>query len=248
MEYVSNNVYLELAKLDYNNCQALHQREWDSMQKWYLEMNLDDFGVTRRSLVLTYFIAAASIFEPERNLDANRTVEKLMDILLRTLNHLSSDAFVAHGRDISSTIRRAWEKWMMKWVEEGDRHQGVAELLVLTINLSGGRSLLSHPKYQRLSNLTNSVSHQLCQYQKQKVQENGCYDADTDNIRTQKIDAEMQELVQLVLESSSDDDDDISSDMKQTFLTVTRSFYYAAHCDLDTITFHIAKVLFEKVR
>ncbi|OMO96735.1 hypothetical protein CCACVL1_04803 [Corchorus capsularis] len=230
MEYVNNNVYLELAKLDYNNCQALHQREWESMQKWYLEMNLGDFGVTRRSLLLTYFIAAASIFEPERSqerkLDANRTVEKLIDILLRTLNHLSSDALVAHGRDISSTIRRAWEKWMMKWVVEGERQQGVAELVVQTINLSCGRcSLESHPKYQRLSNLTNSVCHQLCHYQKQKVQENGCYDADTDNIRTQKIDAEMQELVQLVLESSSDDDDDISSDMKQTFLTVTRSFY-----------------------
>ncbi|OMO59580.1 copalyl diphosphate synthase, partial [Corchorus olitorius] len=81
------------------------------------------------------------------------------------------------------------------------------------------------------------------------VQENGCYNADTDNIRTQKIDSDMQKLVQLVLEScSDDDDDDISSDMKQTFLTVARSFYYAAHCDLETITFHIAKVLFEKVR
>ncbi|OMO77690.1 hypothetical protein CCACVL1_14882 [Corchorus capsularis] len=218
MEYVNNNVYLELAKLDYNNCQALHQREWDNMQK---------------------------------KLDANRTIQKLTDILLRTLNHLSLDALVAHGRDISSSIRRAWEKWMMMWVEEGDRHKGVAELVVQTINLSCGRcsleELLSHPKYQRLSNLTNSVSHQLSHYQKQKVQENGCYNADTDNIRTQIIDSDMKQLVQLVLESSSSDDG-ISSEMKQTFLTVARSFYYAAHCDLDTITFHIAKVLFEKVR
>ncbi|OMP05060.1 hypothetical protein COLO4_09082 [Corchorus olitorius] len=304
MENVNNNVYLELAKLDYNNCQALHQKEWDSIQKWYSEMNLGDFGVTRRSLLLTYFIAAASIFEPERSqerlawaktaflvetiasafenemkptdeqrkafvqvfrsvidarfshisgrkLNANRTIQKLTDILLRTLNHLSLDALVAHGRDISSSIRRAWEKWMMMWVEEGDRQQGVAELVVQTINLSCGRcsleELLSHPKYQRLSNLTNSVCHQLSHYQKQKVQENGCYNADTDNIRTQKIDSDMKQLVQLVLASSSSDDG-INSDINQTFLTVARSFYYAAHCDLDTITFHIAKVLFEKVR
>ncbi|KAH7516565.1 hypothetical protein FEM48_Zijuj10G0148500 [Ziziphus jujuba var. spinosa] len=34
MPYVNNNEYLELAKLDYNNCQALHRMEWDKMQKY----------------------------------------------------------------------------------------------------------------------------------------------------------------------------------------------------------------------
>ncbi|XVF21764.1 hypothetical protein REPUB_Repub12eG0118100 [Reevesia pubescens] len=302
MENVNNNVYLELAKLDYNNCQALHQMEWDGMQKWYSEMRLGDFGVSRRSLLLTYFMAAASIFEPERSqerlawakttflvetiassfdntmkptelrktfvqafrtvvdarfshingrkLDSNRTIQKLIDTLLRTLNHLSLDALVAHGRDISCSIRRAWEKWMLMWVEEGDRHQGVAELVVQTINLSSGRwsleELLSHPEYDRLSNLTNRVCHQLCYYQKEKVHDNGYYNTtDTEHSRSQKIESDMQELVQLVLQNSSDD---VDSEFKQTFLTVARSFYYAAHCDLDTITFHIAKVLFEKVR
>ena len=33
MPYVNNNEYLELAKQDYNNCQALHQLEWDTFQK-----------------------------------------------------------------------------------------------------------------------------------------------------------------------------------------------------------------------
>lgn len=176
-----------------------------------------------------------------RKLDSNRRVQKLIDTLLRTLNHLSLDALVAHGRDISCSIRRAvsndificryskfhmqtvkslsencpsslphesilqlpavrnyqrthsnvliwcfvisfsfffwerkqWEKWMLMWLEEGDRHQGVAELVVQTINLSSGRwsleELLSHPQYERLSSLTNTVCHQLCHYQKQKV-------------------------------------------------------------------------------
>ncbi|XVF72401.1 hypothetical protein PTKIN_Ptkin12aG0118500 [Pterospermum kingtungense] len=299
MRYVNNNVYLELAKLDYNNCQALHQMEWDGMQKWYSEMNLGDFGVSRRSLLVTYFIAAASIFEPERSqerlawtktaflvetiasyfdnamskpstdemrktfvrvfrsvvdarfshingrkLDANRTIQKLTETLLRTLNHLSLDALVAHAQDISCSLRRAWEKWMLIWVEEGDRHQGVAELVVQTINLSSGRwsmeEMLSHPKYERLSNLTNTVCYQLCQYQDQKVRDKN--NADTEHSRRE---FGMQELVQLVLQNSSDD---INPELKQTFLTVARSFYYAAHCDLETITFHIAKVLFEKVR
>ncbi|XVE73125.1 hypothetical protein DITRI_Ditri11bG0092500 [Diplodiscus trichospermus] len=303
MRYVNNNEHLELAKLDYNNCQALHRMEWDSIQKWYLEMNLGDFGVSRRSLLLTYFMAAASIFEPERsqerlawaktvflvetiassfddvmipselrkafvqlfrsvidinarfshingwNLDANRTIQKLIETLLRTLNHLSLDTLVAHGRDISCSIRRAWEKWMVMWVEEGDRHQEVAELVVQTINLSSGRwsleELLSHPQYERISNLTNRVCHQLCHYQKQKVHANGCYNADAKPTTTQKIESDMQELVQLVLQNSSDD---VDSEFKQTFLAVARSFYYAAHCDLETTEFHIAKVLFEKVR
>ncbi|PPS13374.1 hypothetical protein GOBAR_AA07199 [Gossypium barbadense] len=325
MPYVNNNAYLELAKLDFNNCQALHQMEWNGMQRqpvnplassiilniyndvysqWYSEMGLGDFGMSRRSLLLSYFMAAASIFEPERSqerlawaktaflvetiassfhngipkpsdyelrkrfvqvftslgyapfshfngrkLDSNRTMQKLIDALLRTLNYLSLDALVAHGRDISRDIRRAWEKWMLKWAEEGDTHQEVAELVVQTINLTSGywptEELVPHPQYLRLSNLINTVCHQLCHYQKQEVHDNGCFNnTDTDQSRTRKIESAMQELVQVVLENSSDD---IDSGFKQTFLTVAQSFYYAAHCDLETIIFHIAKVLFEKV-
>lgn len=33
MPFVNNNKYLELAKLDYNACQALHQHEWKNIQK-----------------------------------------------------------------------------------------------------------------------------------------------------------------------------------------------------------------------
>ncbi|KAI8522907.1 hypothetical protein RHMOL_Rhmol13G0033300 [Rhododendron molle] len=33
MPNVNNNKYLELAKLDYKNCQALHLQEWDAIQK-----------------------------------------------------------------------------------------------------------------------------------------------------------------------------------------------------------------------
>ncbi|KAE8692080.1 Ent-copalyl diphosphate synthase [Hibiscus syriacus] len=298
MRYVNNNVYLELAKQDYSNCQALHRMEWDGMQKWYSETGLAEFGATQRSLLFTYFMAAATIFEPERSqerlawaktaflvdtiassfdkdlrnsfvqvfrtvvdarfshvngrkLDSNSTIHKMIDTLLRTLNHLSLDALVAHGRDISCSIRRAWEKWMLMWVEDGDRHRGVAELVVQTINLSSGRwsleELMSHPQYARLSNLTNTICHQLYHYQKLKVHDNDCYSNETEHGMTEKIDSDMQELVQLVLQNSSADDD-ASSEFKQTFLTVARSFYYAAYCDLETITFHIAKVLFEKVR
>ncbi|XP_010522728.1 PREDICTED: ent-copalyl diphosphate synthase, chloroplastic [Tarenaya hassleriana] len=67
MPYVNNDVYLEVAKQDYNSCQAIHQIEWDRMQKWYEENGLSDYGVNRSLVLVYYFLAAASIFEPERS-------------------------------------------------------------------------------------------------------------------------------------------------------------------------------------
>ncbi|KAH1070174.1 hypothetical protein GYH30_007333 [Glycine max] len=67
MPYVNNDVYLELAKLDYNNCQAVHCAEWEKIQRWYSEAGLEEFGLSKESLLSAYFIAAASIFEPERS-------------------------------------------------------------------------------------------------------------------------------------------------------------------------------------
>nr|QMW69081.1 terpene synthase 1 [Callicarpa americana] len=69
MPYVNNNTYLELAVLDYNNCQALHQDELKSIQKWYRNCSLGGFGLSERSAILAYYIAASSVFEPEKSLE-----------------------------------------------------------------------------------------------------------------------------------------------------------------------------------
>ena len=69
-------------------------------------------------------------------------------------------------------------------------------------------------------------------------------DMKTYSVTTPELESEMQEIVQLVLQKSSNGTD---SNIKNTFLTVAKSFYYAAFCDPRTIDFHIAKVLFEKV-
>ncbi|KAF8019881.1 hypothetical protein BT93_G0541 [Corymbia citriodora subsp. variegata] len=66
MGYVNSNVYLELAQLDYNNCQDVHLSEWDNFQRWYCESQLVDFGISGETLLYSYFMAAASIYEPER--------------------------------------------------------------------------------------------------------------------------------------------------------------------------------------
>nr|UNZ93487.1 kolavenyl diphosphate synthase [Salvia splendens] len=64
---VNSDTYLELAKLDYKHCQSVHQLEWNSMQRWYRDCNLGEFGLSERSLLLAYYIAASTIFEPEKS-------------------------------------------------------------------------------------------------------------------------------------------------------------------------------------
>ncbi|XP_042468485.1 (-)-kolavenyl diphosphate synthase TPS28, chloroplastic-like [Zingiber officinale] len=66
MPLVNNDMYLELAKLDFNHCQAHHQLEWLYLQKWYEEAGLGRHGVSRRTLLEDFFLAASCIFEPER--------------------------------------------------------------------------------------------------------------------------------------------------------------------------------------
>ncbi|MED6149246.1 Gly-Xaa carboxypeptidase [Stylosanthes scabra] len=69
MPYVNNDTYLELAKLDYNKIQAVHSSEWERIKRWYMKTGLEDFGLSKESVLQVYFVAAASIFEPERWLE-----------------------------------------------------------------------------------------------------------------------------------------------------------------------------------
>ncbi|KAJ1295600.1 hypothetical protein BS78_01G235500 [Paspalum vaginatum] len=66
MPLVNNNVYLELARMDFNRCQVLHQLECHGLQKWYNENRLENFGVAPQEVLRAYFLAASCIFEPSR--------------------------------------------------------------------------------------------------------------------------------------------------------------------------------------
>ncbi|OAY75316.1 Ent-copalyl diphosphate synthase 1, chloroplastic, partial [Ananas comosus] len=66
MPLVNNDLYLELAKADFNQCQALHQLEWLGLQMWYEENGLAKYGVNKKSMLRAYFLAVSSIFEPDR--------------------------------------------------------------------------------------------------------------------------------------------------------------------------------------
>nr|B8PQ84.1 RecName: Full=Copalyl diphosphate synthase CPS1, chloroplastic; Short=Copalyl diphosphate synthase 1; Short=SmCPS; Short=SmCPS1; Flags: Precursor [Salvia miltiorrhiza]ABV57835.1 copalyl diphosphate synthase [Salvia miltiorrhiza] len=66
MPEISNDTYHDLAKTDFKRCQAKHQFEWLYMQEWYESCGIEEFGISRKDLLLSYFLATASIFELER--------------------------------------------------------------------------------------------------------------------------------------------------------------------------------------
>ena len=72
----------------------------------------------------------------------------------------------------------------------------------------------------------------------------GSYNPEKESDVSSKVEPDMQELAQLVLQNSTEEIDPV---IKRTFLMVAKSFYYAAYCDPATIDSHIAKVLFERV-
>ncbi|XP_052623499.1 ent-copalyl diphosphate synthase 1 [Lactuca sativa] len=287
MGNVSNNTYLEMAKLDYNNCLAIHHLEWNTMQQWYVDFGMERFGTSDiTSLLVSYYLAAASVFEPERskeriawaktttlvdtissffhslkisNEHRREFVEEfrnisnsihhakygkpwhgLMVALKGTLHEIALDVLMTHRRDIHPQLHHAWEMWLMRWQQGVDVTEGQAELIVQTINMTAGRwvsnELLAHPQYRLLSSVINNICHEI-------YHNRTCMEVNSTTIST-SIDSKMQELVQLVL---SDSLDDLDQDLKQTFLTVAKTFYYKAYCDPETINVHISKVMFETI-
>ncbi|KAJ9543440.1 hypothetical protein OSB04_023147 [Centaurea solstitialis] len=288
MSKISNNTYLEMAKLDYNSCLAMHQLEWKTMQQWYVDFNIGRFGMSdTTSLLVSYYLAAASVFEPERSkeriawaktttlvnaistffdsqqlskehrrdfVDEFRNTPSslhpakygkpwcgLMVALQGTLHELALDALMAHSRYIHPQLYRAWEMWLTKWQEGADAIEGQAELIVQIMSMMDGRrtlkELLAHPLYRQLSTITNNLCLEISRYNNSK----GNRISEPVNAKREHI---LQELVQLVFSNSPND---LDLDLKQTFLTVAKTFYYKTYFDPETINVHISKVLFEKV-
>ncbi|XP_027351053.1 ent-copalyl diphosphate synthase, chloroplastic-like [Abrus precatorius] len=291
MPHVNSDLYLELAKLDYSNCQAVHCAEWEKIQRWYSESGLEGFGLSKRSVLFAYFVAAASIFESERsrerlawaktlalletlrsfikdketrtafverfnssingpnhsNKQLNKREDELLEILLANLDYLGFEMFKAHGQEVSHFLNQTWQGWLSSWQNEGKSTQREAELIVETINLMAGfwsEELQLNPQYHRLLEVANRVCHGLRNYQNDKAHDSGKSKLSTTTITTPEIESDMQELVQLLVQNSSDG---VHSNIKNSFLTVTKSFYYAAYCDPENIDSHIEKVLFQKV-
>nr|XP_017190983.2 ent-copalyl diphosphate synthase, chloroplastic-like isoform X3 [Malus domestica] len=149
MPYVNNNLYLELAKLDYNNCQTLHLIEWDNIQKGYAECKLEDYGLSRRSLLLAYFVAAASTFEPERSNE--RLAWAKSTSLIETIG--------SHFKEETPEQRRAFvHEFRTTKMNTNKKRQGLIETLLATIHhfsmdaMAAHSQNISHPLRQAWEN------------------------------------------------------------------------------------------------
>ncbi|KAH9306411.1 hypothetical protein KI387_010815 [Taxus chinensis] len=65
MPNVSDEKYLQLAKLDFNRLQALHRMEIQQITRWYADNSFKQLTFTRHRPVEIYFTAAVVMFEPE---------------------------------------------------------------------------------------------------------------------------------------------------------------------------------------
>ncbi|KAG0622099.1 hypothetical protein M758_3G072200 [Ceratodon purpureus] len=65
MPAVTNEVFLKLAKADFNMCQALHKKELEQVITWNASCKFRDLDFARQKSVECYFSGAATMFEPE---------------------------------------------------------------------------------------------------------------------------------------------------------------------------------------
>ncbi|PIN03009.1 Copal-8-ol diphosphate hydratase [Handroanthus impetiginosus] len=289
MPEISNDTYMELARLDYNRCQTQHQIEWLYMQEWHKNCNIQEFGITRKDLLRAYFLATATIFEPERSKErtawaqskiisemitsffneetttsnhkialltavrnninslwktkSTKSEHGLLNNLLATLEQFLDgfDKYTKHQ------LKNAWVVLLTK-LHEGEDNYSEAELLATTLNICGGHiaykeDILSHNEYKTLSGLTSKICRQLQLIQNKKVSANEDWETAKSSLKNMEFEQDMQALVKLVLEES----DGIDWNIKQTFLSVVKTFYYSAYNGDDIIDMHIYKVLFEPV-
>ncbi|KAL0312160.1 UNVERIFIED_CONTAM: Peregrinol diphosphate synthase TPS1, chloroplastic [Sesamum radiatum] len=219
MEDISNDSYLELARLDFNRCQAQHQTEWNSMQQWYENFNVYEFGVSRKDVLLAYFLGSASMFE------ADRSKERMAWAKSRIISRMITSFF--NDETTSSEQKAALLTGLRKDISAHTDKKVVRE------NNDKSTFCWHHS--------TNSWRDSIHIH---VLETNGSWDTTDCSIKDMEIEQDMQALVKLVLEESVGG---IDRNLKQTFLSVAKTFYYRAYTAPETIDMHIFKVLFEPV-
>ncbi|KAL8521804.1 hypothetical protein ACS0TY_012097 [Phlomoides rotata] len=130
---------------------------------------------------------------------------------------------------VANTVWRIW----LKKLEQGEAHGGAdAELLTTTIiSCANQHMILSHPDYNTLSKLTNTICHKLSQIRLQKLlilvlivyftgqKMKGVIKAECSIKNNKQVEDEMEWLVKLVLEKSGGG---MNRKGKQTFLSIAK--------------------------
>nr|UNZ93475.1 copalyl diphosphate synthase [Scutellaria baicalensis] len=121
MPEINDPVYLELAKLDYNRCQAQHQMEWTHIQQWFEDSSLEEFGISKKELLLAFYLAAASIFEAERSR------ERLAWLKTQTICHIISTLFSTKEADLLDQTTESSNISQNKQLSKGGHHQKIIQ-------------------------------------------------------------------------------------------------------------------------
>ncbi|KAM0051074.1 putative ent-copalyl diphosphate synthase [Helianthus debilis subsp. tardiflorus] len=275
MGNISNNQYLEMAKLDYNHCQTIHQLEWSNIQKWYAHLNIEETLNTR--LLSSYYEAAASIFEPEKCNE--RVAWAKTNVIVNTIT-----SFFARPQFLNTDIRafanefantshhekngKPWDEMM------GALHETLNEIAsntrvaygvdiypylhsiwkVWLLNLQNGVDEVEG-EAELIVKTINLCSSQCLldesfsqpQYQRlSSIINDLCHQISHKGNRTISFEIESK-MQELVQLVLCDSPDDLDTTSKQTFLMVAKTFYYRSLFDPETINQHIGKVLFENV-
>ncbi|CAA3008867.1 Copal-8-ol diphosphate hydratase [Olea europaea subsp. europaea] len=269
MPDISNNKNLEHAKLDFNGCQAQHQREWYFLGEWYGNFKLQELGISKKDLLLAYFLAAANIFEPDRSnvrlawaksqiiirlmtfyfTRESNTLEERIDLLLKFKNfkcigkrkrYLISTYKFYESTKMNRESSILWETWLSKLNDEDLEYNDEAELLVHTINTCAGYMVSEDMlQHPEYKKFSKLKTKSVISLKNIKITR----DKGPQGIKYKEIETDMQALVQLVLQEN----DEIDSNIEQTFLMVVKICNYLAFFDQETTGVHISKVVFESV-
>nr|XP_043625802.1 ent-copalyl diphosphate synthase 1-like [Erigeron canadensis] len=275
MGNVSNDTYLEMAKMDYSHCQAIHQSEWSHIQKWYAGLKIEDNLST--SLLWSYYEAAASIFEPERCIE--RLAWAKTTILLKAIT-----SFLARPQVSDDDIQAFVDAFTnSQFHHEGDKQwQVLGNALHETLNQISSETMAAHgidirphlhggwttwllgwrkgvDEVQGKAELIIStiimssgrglpkelLSHP--QYKRlSSITDDLCHQISREGKHTMGSGIESK-MQELVQLVLCHPHGDLDPDLKQTFLLVAKTFYYNAYFDPETKNRHISKVLFEDV-
>ncbi|TVU31055.1 hypothetical protein EJB05_22720 [Eragrostis curvula] len=227
MPLVNNDVYLELARNDFNRCQVLHQLECQSLQMWCIENGLESFAVTSEDVSRTYFLAAACIFEPNRA--AERLAWARAALLANTIAvHLHNN--LQDKTRLGSFARCLYEEHDAPWPKRNLKDAILTRALWRLIDLLAQEAQPIHRGQNHIHKLLR-----LADAESNEAAINGI---------DKEIEWDMQELAQSLLRSDEKTSNHLT---KETLWNVVRSSYYATHCPSYVMDRHVSKVIYEPV-
>ncbi|KAK8948915.1 hypothetical protein KSP39_PZI005116 [Platanthera zijinensis] len=140
MLYVNNASYFDLAKVDFNQCQSIHQLEWLDIQRWYKNCGLKEYGIVKEDMLKTYFLAAASIFEPDRaaeRINWARTAMLAEAVIASYHRSTTSKVKLSFTEDFSINRQNLWSELNQRGEEQVDCILGLLGFLTTTPDIYG---------------------------------------------------------------------------------------------------------------